>query len=113
MGDASVGYENCSGTNASIIYSVEFVTPICKYNDIETIQKLVRKLCGAWARDNTSYSLHCYIDASNHTPKTLRNIVNIMASKEDLLYKSLKVNIFRKYYYQKIDTCFLDKINVV
>lgn len=55
--------------------------------------------------------LHCHIDASRHTPKTLRNIVNIMAAKEDLLYKALKVNVSREHYCQKMDTRFLDEIN--
>lgn len=41
----------------------------------------------------------------------LRNIVNIMASKEDLLYKSLKVSVSREHYCQKMDTRFLDEIN--
>lgn len=111
MRDASVHCENRSGQNASTLYSVEFVTPICKYNDIETIQELVRKLRGAGARVNASCGLHCHIDASRHTPKTLRNIVNIMAAKEDLLYKALKVNVSREHYCQKMDTRFLDEIN--
>lgn len=111
MRDASVRCENRSGANASTMYSVEFVTPICNYDDIETIQELVRKLRGAGARVNSSCGLHCHIDASIHTPKTLRNIVNIMASKEDLLYKSLKVNVSREHYCQKLDTRFLDEIN--
>lgn len=34
-----------------------------------------------------------------------------MASKEDLLYKSLKVNVSREHYCQKMDTRFLDEIN--
>lgn len=87
MRDASVRCENRSGQNASSLYSVEFVTPICNYDDIETIQELVRKLRGAGARVNSSCGLHCHINAAPHTPKTLRNIVNIMAAKEDLLYK--------------------------
>ena len=102
---------NRSGQNASSLYSVEFVTPICNYDDIETIQELVRKLRGAGARVNSSCGLHCHIDASRHTPKTLRNIVNIMAAKEDLLYKALKVNVSREHYCQKMDTRFLDEIN--
>ena len=93
MRDASVHCENRSGQNASSLYSVEFVTPICNYDDIETIQELVRKLRGAGARVNSSCGLHCHINAAPHTPKTLRNIVNIMATKEDLLYKTLKVYI--------------------
>lgn len=111
MRDASVRCENRSGQNASSLYSVEFVTPICNYDDIETIQELVRKLCGAGARVNSSCGLHCHINAAPHTPKTLRNIVNIMAAKEDLLYKALKVNVSREHYCQKMDTRFLDEIN--
>ena len=93
------------------LYSVEFVTPICNYDDIETIQELVRKLRGAGARVNSSCGLHCHINAAPHTPKTLRNIVNIIAAKEDLLYKALKVNVSREHYCQKMDTRFLDEIN--
>ena len=55
---------------------------------------------------------HIHVDASRHDPKTLRNIVNIMASKEDLLYKTLKVNIDREYYCQKADLRFLDDVNL-
>ena len=93
MRDASVRCENRSGQNASSLYSVEFVTPICNYDDIETIQELVRKLRGAGARVNSSCGLHCHINAAPHTPKTLRNIVNIMAGKEGLLYKGLKMDV--------------------
>ncbi|MEE1318927.1 MAG: amidoligase family protein, partial [Ruminococcus sp.] len=109
--DASVRCENRSGQNASSLYSVEFVSPICAYDDIETIQELVRSLRGAGARVNSSCGIHVHINASPHTPKTLRNIVNIMASKEDLLYKSLKVSVSREHYCQKMDTRFLDEIN--
>ena len=109
--DASVRCENRSGQNASPLYSVEFVSPICTYDDIETIQELVRSLRGAGARVNSSCGIHVHINASPHTPKTLRNIVNIMASKEDLLYKSLKVSVSREHYCQKMDTRFLGEIN--
>mgnify|MGYP004462544169 CR=1 FL=1 len=111
MRDASLRCTNRSGEQASALYSVEFVTPICNYNDIETIQELVRKLRGAGARVNSSCGLHCHINAAPHTPKTLRNIVNIMAAKEDLLYKALKVNVSREHYCQKMDTRFLNEIN--
>ncbi len=46
--------------------------------------------------------MHCHVDASVHTVKTLRNIVNIMAAKEDLPYKALQVNVDRERYCKKI-----------
>lgn len=60
---------------------------------------------------NDSCGIHVHVDASSHTPQTLRNIVNIMASKEDLLYKTLKVQVNREHYCQKADTRFLEELN--
>lgn len=90
---------------------MEFVSPICRYEDIETVQELVRKLRAGGARVNDSCGIHVHVDASSHTPQTLRNIVNIMASKEDLLYKALQVQVSRENYCQKADTRFLDELN--
>ena len=59
-----------------------------------------------------SCGIHIHVDASRHDPKTLRNIVNIMASKEDLLYKALRVQIDREYYCQKADLRFLEDVNL-
>lgn len=111
VSDASIRCRNRSNRSASRDYSVEFVSPICQYEDIETIQELVRKLRAGGARVNDSCGIHVHVDASAHTPQTLRNIVNIMASKEDLLYKALKVQVNREYYCQKADTRFLDELN--
>lgn len=111
MSDASIRCQNGSNRTAGSQYSVEVVSPICQYGDIETIQEIVRKLRAAGAKVNASCGIHVHVDASNHTPKTLRNIVNIMASKEDLLYKALQVRVSREHYCQKADTRFLDDLN--
>lgn len=111
VSDASIRCRNRSNRSASRDYSVEFVSPICQYEDIETIQELVRKLRAGGARVNDSCGIHVHVDASSHTPQTLRNIVNIMASKEDLLYKTLQVQVNREQYCQKADTRFLDELN--
>ena len=60
---------------------------------------------------NSSCGIHVHVDASSHTSQTLRNIVNIMASKEDLLYKALQVRVSREHYCMKADTRFLDDLN--
>lgn len=111
VSDASIRCRNRSNRSASRDYSVEFVSPICQYEDIETIQELVRKLRAGGARVNNSCGIHVHVDASSHTPQTLRNIVNIMASKEDLLYKTLQVQVDREYYCKKADTRFLEELN--
>lgn len=109
--DASIQCENRSSGPAGSTYSVEMVSPVCVYEDIVTIQELIRKLREAGAKVNNSCGIHVHVDASAHTAATLRNIVNIMAAKEDLLYKALQVNVSRENYCKKADTRFLGDVN--
>lgn len=112
VSDASIKCQSRGERTASRLYAVEMVTPICKYEDIETIQQLVRELRRGGARVNDSCGIYIHVDASRHDPKTLRNIVNIMASKEDLRYKALNVQIDRECYCQKADLRFLEDVNL-
>lgn len=111
VNDASIRREARGGRSASSLYSVELVTPICTYEDIAPIQEITRKLREVGGKVNSSCGIHVHVDASNHTPKTLRNIVNIMAAKEDLLYKALQINVDRERYCKKTDTRFLEDLN--
>ncbi len=90
----------------------EMVTPICCYDDIETIQALVRDLRSAGAKVNESCSIHVHIDAAPYTAKSLKNVANIMAAKEDILCEALAVNHSRlSSYCKKADTKFIASIN--
>lgn len=111
MSDSSIIAETRRGRTANKTYKVEFVSPVCVYEDIETIQEIARKLRAAGAKVNDSCGIHVHVDAAPHNVKTLRNIVNIMAAKEDLLYKTLQVNARRVDYCKKTDTRFLEDIN--
>ncbi len=111
VSDASIDCETRRGSTRNKEYSVEFVSPICRYEDIPTVQEVVRCLRRAGAKVNDSCGIHVHVDASTHSVKTLRNIVNIMAAKEDLLYKALDVEVERQYYCKKADTRFLDEMN--
>lgn len=111
MSDSSIHAETRSGSTSNTDYKVEFVSPICRYEDIKPLQEIIRKLRTSGAKVNDSCGIHVHVDASNHNVKTLRNIVNIMAAKEDLLYKALKVEVERQYYCQKADIRFLESMN--
>ncbi len=111
VSDSSIHAETRRGASRNGDYRVEFVSPICRYEDIEPLQEIIRKLRAAGAKVNPSCGIHIHVDASTHNVKTLRNIVNIMASKEDLLYKTLKVDVARENYCKKADTTFLDRLN--
>ena len=99
--DASITSENERGASADDDYRVELVSPICRYEDIPTVQELVRQLRHAGARVNDSCGIHVHVDASTHTPQTLRNVVNIMAAKEDILYRALQIYVDRERYCKK------------
>lgn len=110
--DSSIRAEHKDGGYASDDYKCEFVSPICEYKDIETIQELVRALRKNGMRVNDSVGIHVHVDASEHTAQSLKNIANIMASKETLLFKALGTNPARiDRWCQKVDERFLDKIN--
>ncbi|NSW89922.1 MAG: amidoligase family protein [Firmicutes bacterium] len=115
MSDGSITTEKKEGRRiipADSTYSVELVSPICRYEDIEAIQEIVRKLRAAGAIANASCGIHVHVDASHHNANTLRNITNIMASKEDLIYKALQVNVAReRSYCKKVEQSFLEELN--
>jgi hypothetical protein len=94
-------------------YSVEFVTPILKYNDIETLQESIRRLrhAGAVSESRLKCGIHIHIGAKDHTPNTLKNLVNLIASKEDLLYKSLEIDPARVRYCKKVNENLIEMIN--
>ena len=72
----------------------ELVTPILNYSDIETLQELVRRLRKAGAKSDYTRGcgVHIHIGAKGHTPQTLRNLANIMASHESLLKDALALD---------------------
>lgn len=93
-------------------YRVEIVSPKCQYSDIKDIQEIVRYLRRAGVIVNKSCGIHIHIDGSNHNAKSLRNITNIMASKEELIYKALQVEHSREHRYcKKVSEDFLKDIS--
>ena len=92
----------------------ELVTPILKYEDIETLQELVRKLrkAGAISHAGIGAGVHIHIGANGHTPQSLRNLANIMASHEDLLASALNLDRDRiSRYCRTVDPRFLERLN--
>ena len=112
MRDGSITPEKKNGDYAGDDYKVEMVSPICEYKDIETIQELIRKLRGKGAIANASCGIHVHINAEPHTAKSLRNLVNIMTSKEDILYKALEVSQARlNRWCKKNEQAFVATLN--
>ena len=90
----------------------ELVSPICHWADIELVQELVRKLRESGAKAHSSCGIHVHIGKGAHTAKTLRNLVNIVNAKEDLLTHSLGISETRRGRWCKaVDPAFLERLN--
>ena len=92
----------------------ELVTPILRYEDMDTLQELIRQLRHAGAKSDSTRGcgVHIHIGANGHTPQTLRNLANIMASHERLLADALALDRGRMSRYCKtVDPHFLEQVN--
>ena len=92
----------------------ELVTPILTYADIETLQELVRKLRKAGAKSDYTRGcgVHIHIGAQGHTPQSLRNLANLMASHETLIAEAIKVDSSRmNRYCRTVNPNFLAQVN--
>ena len=97
--------------SASDLYKVEMNSPKLEYSEMGKLQEVVRALRHAGAIVNSSCGMHVHVDASKHTAQSLKNALSIMYSKEDILFKALKVNENRVYRWcKKVDEDKLRKI---
>ena len=93
------------------IYKVEMNSPKLSYEEMGKLQEVVRALRHAGAVVNSSCGMHVHVDASRHTPQSLKNALSIMYSKEDILFKALNVNEARvERWCQKVREPMLEKI---
>ena len=92
-------------------YKVELNSPKLEYGEMEKLQEVVRALRRAGGIVNDSCGMHVHVDASKHTPQSLKNVLSIMYSKEDILFAALKVNPARiDSYCQAVDEPILEEI---
>jgi hypothetical protein len=114
MSDASIHCTTKDGYPASKKYSVELVTPILEYEVMALLQEVVRSIRRSGGICNESTGIHIHIDFEPYDARTLRNLVNIFASKEDMLYQALQVDSNRENTYcKKVDKHFLEKLNKI
>ncbi len=92
----------------------ELTTPILKVEDIPTLQELCRQLRHAGAKSDATRGcgVHIHIGAKGHTPQSLRNLANIMASHEELIANSLKISDRRTNSYCRVSNPeFIRRLN--
>ena len=112
VSDGSIECKDKYGNPKDKSYSVEFVTPICTYDDIPLIQQIVRELRHNGAIADKSCGIHVHVNGAPFDARSLRNLTNIMRAKEDLIYKALNVNPARENRFcKKVDERFLEELN--
>lgn len=92
----------------------EMVTPVLHYEDMELLQGVIRALRKRSGKSCPSRGcgVHIHIGGDGHTPQTIRNLVNIMASHENQLIKAIEISYSRmSHYCQTVDHDFLERIN--
>ena len=112
--DSSIIAQKKSGgrtVRAADEYKCEVVSPILTYEDMADLQEVIRQLRHKGAFVNSQCGIHIHVDASRYTPQTLRNLVNIIASKEDILYKALRIDPARLRWCKKTNEKLLEAIN--
>lgn len=92
-------------------YKTEMVSPKLEYSEMGKLQEVVRCMRKHGAKVNNSCGMHVHVDASNHTPRSLKNALTIMYSKEDILFQALKVQTNREWRYcRKVRPVVLEEI---
>lgn len=105
MSDASVhaGNESC-----------EVVTPLLGYEDIEDLQEIVRKLRKNGFKADDTCGIHVHVDNSGMTANQIKNLVNLVSGREELIYQALKIKEHnREKWCQKTSLTFKQELNAM
>ena len=92
----------------------ELGTPILTYEDIPDLQEILRQLRHKGAKSDPAHmcGVHIHIGLNGHTPKSLRNLANIMASHESLIADAFDLDRGRMHRYcRTVDQRFLETLN--
>ena len=90
----------------------EVVTPILKYEDIETLQQVVRALRHAGARATGCCSQHVHLGMEDSTPEQVANLAKMFYKQEELILKALGTSDARlNQYTRRTDDTFIERIS--
>lgn len=111
MRDSSITpIRNDGGSETIDQYRVEFVTPPLNYEDIDLLQRIIRKLKENGAKPHSSCGIHIHVDGANQNPKSLRRLINFMTSRQNLIYEALEIGQREGSWCHKLNTALLDEM---
>ena len=90
----------------------EVVSPVCRWKTSPWSQEVVRALRRAGAMTDESCGIHIHVGLGEHTPQSLRRLVNIVNAKEDLLTMALGISPERREQWcRPVEPRFLAQLN--
>ena len=89
----------------------EFVTPILCYDDIETVQAIVRLLRENGARIDGECGIHIHVGLNRTRAGKVINLQNLFYKFEDIIYHSCKVKSRRRAYCAKTEEDYIKRLN--
>jgi hypothetical protein len=72
--------------------SGEVVSPILGYEDLDTLQRIVRALREVGARSDSSCGIHLHVDGSRLDGKAVANLVKMVAKQERIIEQALGIS---------------------
>lgn len=111
MRDSSITpVRNDGGSEPMDQYRVEFVTPPLNYEDIDLLQGIIRKLKENGAKPHSSCGIHIHVDGANHSPNSLRRLINFMTSRQNLIYEALEIGQREDSWCHKLNAALLNEM---
>ena len=92
-------------------YKCELVSPILTYReDIGTLQNIIRAFRRAGGKVNQRCGIHIHLNGGDHSVRSLKNFINIIAGHNDLLYEALQVKSERRSFCEALDIKLVEAI---
>lgn len=79
----------------------EVVTPILTWEDLPTLQEVVRAVRRTGAKATTDCSIHVHVNGAAFDGRTLANLIKLVYKQESLIYAALQVQESRLNRYTK------------
>jgi hypothetical protein len=90
----------------------ELVSPVLKWEDLEVVQKIVRALreAGCKSRSADKCGIHIHVGKQEFSPRAVVNLINIIATRQKLIYKALVVDSQRVSYCKELGETFISLV---
>ena len=87
------------------------VSPILRYEDLETVQQVVRAVRRAGAKVDASCGIHVHVDGARFDAKAACNLIKLVNKQEQLIEHALGIDPRRRESFARgVDQAFLQRI---